>query len=128
MTKDLFYIFTDEMSGEERYRSWKKEYIRAGLILCDWNKSKAARFLGISLKTLRNWMDDHPEVEEFKGYRFGYSKAIEEVVDFNGCQTKTYRVKDYAKKKIERIAQQFWFRQLSEEEREKVKTRILEQY
>lgn len=125
MGERFFYIFNNNLTGEERLLAWKKEYLRTGLILCDYKKQKTAEFLGITRKTVDNWLKAYPDLcLKFRDVDMNEDVVAEYIFE-NG---KSYKVKDFAKKKIARIAKQFWFRQLSEEERIKIKLRILKQY
>lgn len=128
-SEDLFYVFSDDLTGKERLAAWEREYLRTGIILCRGNKTKTALYLGFTVKTLYNKLFKYPDLRKLMSEQELSSLEEQPLVERAYMKNvKAIRLNRLGEMKIKRIAKTFWFRQLPEEEREIIKTRIRKQY
>jgi len=58
-------IFSDKYSPKERRKLWEREYLKIGLEICHGHRDHTAKFLGLSIRCLRNRLrDKHPDLIE----------------------------------------------------------------
>jgi len=56
----------NDYCGDCRHELWKVDYVWMGLDRCQNNRADAARYLGIHIRTLRNYINSLPELKHLK--------------------------------------------------------------
>ena len=123
-------MFNSNLPGATRLKIWEKTYIGIGMAVSGGKKKTAARFLGITEKTLHAKLLKYPDIEKNypkKPDHLRVNRMINEIQS-EIVAHQAALMKKIADAKIKEVRKKPWFKAEKKEEQERIEYRIKRLY